>query len=1058
MPQHTDLTFFTNEPERDLYSRFCKILKSNTQFFDILVGYFRTSGFFKMYKAMESVEKIRILVGLNVDSYTVKIIDKANSEIEFEAPTTKEAKDAFSNSVEKEFGESDTTSDIEQGVRTFIEWLKIGKLEMRMYVDSPIHAKVYIMRKDMEKTPDSFGSVITGSSNFSAAGLQNNLEFNVELKDSRDVQFALDKFEELWAKGVPITQDYIEAVEKKTWLRNDITPYEIYLKTLYEFFREEINSDKDLLADDLLPDGYMRLQYQIDAVVQAKKILEAYNGVFISDVVGLGKTYICAMLAKSLKKSRKLIICPPVLVDYWKDVLLEFDVAAEVESLGKLESILDKGVDKYKYVFIDEAHRFRNQGTESFSNLHKICFGKKVVLISATPINNYSSDIENQIYLFQPKHNSTIVGVKNLENFFRDLRVKEKKFTKGTQMYLDQVRANSEEIRDKLLRHIMIRRTRGEIVEYYAEDLEKQGLTFPKLGTPEPIVYVFDDDTNTVFNETVEVIKNFKYSRYKPLVYLKDTKKYASLLAAQHNMGGFMKSILVKRLESSFFAFKKTLKRFQESYEKFISMYEAGEVYISKKVDVYDLLDNGDDDKLIELVEAETIMHFKADEFDEKFIKDLKWDLTKLKYLSDMWQNINTDPKLDQFKVELKKNEKLNGNKKIIFTESKETAEYLAENLVDLFKDRVVSYTGSSSLILKAVIEESFNPKYKDKDNDQFDVLITTDVLAEGINLHRANALINYDLPWNPTRIMQRVGRINRVGTEFDQIYVFNFFPTAETSKHLPLKDRIIEKLQAFHDTLGEDFKYLSEEEEVSSQKLFNDLNMDLDVDEESANPELAYLAIIRQIRDNDAGTFEKIKRLPKKAKTGRESCLLEGEATVSFIRKGYLKTFFMTHESETKQISFMDAIEYIKCEPEEKRVSVGKSYFEHFESNNEAFDYYLIEEEVITNSRPAVAGNDQKMIRYLRALLNTIKTFTEDQEDRIRHMIEIWENGDVPANDTKSILKEIKNVEDGVEAYFKIDSMLDDKYFEGRKKVETKSDNEKKEVILSCFMKGVNA
>ena len=534
MVQNTDLTFFTNEPERDLYSRFSKILKSNTQFFDVLVGYFRTSGFFKMYDAMETVEKIRILVGLNVDKYTVKIIDKANAEIKYEAPTMKEAKESFSENVENEFAQSDTTSQIEQGVRTFIEWLKNGKLEMRMYVDAPIHAKVYIMRKDMNKIPDIYGSVITGSSNFSEAGLQNNLEFNVELKDSRDVQFALEKFEELWAQGVPVTEEYIEAVEKKTWLRNDITPYEIYLKTLYEFFREEINSDKDLLADNLLPDGYMKLQYQIDAVVQAKKILEAYNGVFISDVVGLGKTYICAMLAKSLKKGRKLVICPPVLVDYWKDVLLEFDVAAEVKSLGKLESILEKGVDKYKYVFIDEAHRFRNQGTESFSKLHKICYGKKVVLISATPINNYSSDIENQIYLFQPKHNSTIIGVKNLEGFFRELRTKEKKYTKGTQMYLDQLRENSEEIRDKILRHIMIRRTRGEIKEYYAEDLKRQGLSFPKLGTPEPIVYTFDDDTNMVFNETVDVIKNFKYSRYKPLVYLKDTKKYDVLRKDGH--------------------------------------------------------------------------------------------------------------------------------------------------------------------------------------------------------------------------------------------------------------------------------------------------------------------------------------------------------------------------------------------------------------------------------------------------------------------------------------------------------------------------------------------
>ena len=1018
---HTDLTFFTNEPDRNLYDRFSNILKSNTQFFDVLVGYFRTSGFFKMYEAMADVEKIRILVGLNVDKYTVKIIDRANNEIAFDKLTTKEAKEAFNEDVVNEFEKSETNASIEQGVRTFIEWLRNGKLEMRMYVDAPIHAKVYIMRKDMDKTPDTYGSVITGSSNFSEAGLQNNLEFNVELKDSRDVQFALEKFEDLWAKSVPVTDEYIEAVEKKTWLRNDIKPYEIYLKTLYEFFKEEINSDKDLLGDDLLPDGYMKLQYQLDAVVQARKILETYNGVFISDVVGLGKTYICAMLAKALPNGKKLIICPPVLVDYWKEVLLEFDVAAEVESLGKLEKILDKGVDKFKYIFIDEAHRFRNQGTESFSNLHKICYGKKVVLISATPINNYSSDIENQLYLFQPKHDSTIIGLRDLEAFFKELHRKENKYSKGTQLYVDQLRANSEEIRDRILRHVMIRRTRGEIMEYYKDDLEKQGLSFPKLGSPIPIAYEFDDDTNIVFNETVDVIKNFKYSRYKPLTYLKDTKKYATLLAAQHNMGGFMKSILVKRLESSFFAFKNTLARFQQSYEKFLEMYDAGEVYISKKVDVYDLLDSGDDDKLMKLVEEETVMHFKSTDFTEQFIKDLKWDLAKLKYLSDMWTNISFDPKLEQFKKELNENKKLVGNKKIIFTESKETAEYLERELRPIFGDRVISYTGSSTMILKAAIEDSFNPKQKDRDNDQFDVLVTTDVLAEGINLHRANALINYDLPWNPTRIMQRVGRINRVGTEYTEIFVFNFFPTAQSSKHLQLKDRIMEKLQAFHDTLGEDFKYLSDEEQVSSQKLFQDLNADLNADEESSNPELAYLAIIRQIRDNDVNLFDKIKKLPKKAKTGRNSDKVKEDSTISFIRKGFIKSFFITGETETRQISFMDAVSYLKCEPDEPKLSVGKKYFEHYDSNNDAFDESLTVEEVITTSRPAVAANDQKMIRYLRALLQTIRTFTDDEEEKIKRMIEIWENGDVPSNDTKNILKSIKNVADGVEAYHKI-------------------------------------
>ena len=193
---------------------------------------------------------------------------------------------------------------------------------------------------------------------------------------------------------------------------------------------------------------------------------------------------------------------------------------------------------------------------------------------------------------------------------------------------------------------------------------------------------------------------------------------------------------------------------------------------------------------------------------------------------------------------------------------------------------------------------------------------------------------------------------------------------------------------------------------------------------------------------------------MPKEAKTGKLSDLIKEEATLSFIKKGYLKTFFITNKSDTKQISFMDAVNYLKCEPDVEKISVGKEYFTHFDKNNEAFDYSLIEEDVITNNRPVVAGNDQKMIRYLRAL-QSIKSFTDDQEEKIRRMIEIWENGDVPANDTKAIFKEIKNVEDGVEAYYKIEGMLDDKYFEGRKQIENKADGEKKEVILSCYMKG---
>lgn len=1050
---HTDLKFFTNEPERDLYSRFAAILKSNTQFFDVLVGYFRASGFFKMYEALEQVEKIRILVGLNVDRYTVKIIDRVNDEAKYAAISTADGKEMIADEIEKEFETAASSAQVEKGVRVFMDWLKSGKLEMRMYTEAPIHAKVYIMRKDQEKVPDTFGSVITGSSNFSEAGLVNNLEFNVELKDYADVKFALDKFEELWAQGTDIRDTYIEAVEQHTWMRDDITPYQLYLKTLYEFFKEEINADKENF-ETLLPEGYMRLQYQIDAVTQARQKLDAYNGVFISDVVGLGKTYICAMLANSFNRNAyKLIVCPPVLVDYWRSVLQEFDVArCDVESLGKLDKIIARGTDKYSYVFVDEAHRFRNSGTEAFTELHQICRDKKVILISATPINNYTSDVENQIYLFQAKQSGTINGIKNIEGFFRGLNAKLAKKPKGSAAYMEQLRENSEIIRDKLIREVMIRRTRSEIQQYYADDLEKQGLTFPKAGSPEKIIYSFDEETEDAFSQTINIIKDFKYARYTPLLYLKDKKKYATMLAAQRNMGGFMKGILVKRLESSFYAFRKTLERFIESYEKFIEMSKTGKIYISKKVNVYDLLDDGNTQKLMYLIEQQDVMEFETKEFSSQFFRDLQADLAQLKSMQFIWSLIGNDPKLNEFKRNLTTNPLMKDKKAIVFTESTETAQYLYEELKEIYRERIIYFSGQSSSALKVEIEDSFNPKFKNKNNDKYDLLITTDVLAEGINLHRANVLVNYDLPWNPTRIMQRVGRINRVGTEYDRIYVFNFFPTAQSKKQMPLEERILEKLQAFHDTLGEDFKYLSDDEEVSSKKLFSDLTSDLDGEEESTNPELAYLAIIRQIRDNDPKLFSMIKRLPKKAKAGKSSEKVSEDSTVTFIRQGALKTFFISSEAETKQLSFMQAIDLIKAESDDAKVSVSSKFYEHFDSNSTAFDQMLVAEEEVSTEKVMVAGNDAKIIRLLKAM-KTEPRLTDDQEQTIEKLIVLWENGEIPAKVSKDVMKKSKVVGDVLELYYEILKLVPPTYFEERKSQKTQVDGEK-QIVLSCYLK----
>ena len=1054
---HNDLTFFTNEPERNLYDRFNKILKSNTKYYDMLVGYFRTSGFYLMHPAMKDVEKIRILVGLNVDGKTVEIIQRAeNEQMSFEM-SHKEVKDEFSDDIAEEMENSQDTYDVEKGIKTFIAWLQSGKMEMRIYPEAPIHAKVYIMRKDMEKVPDQYGTVITGSSNFSKAGLVNNLEFNVELKDSRDVNFALEKFEELWARSINISDEYIETINKKTWIRDDITPYELFLKTLYEYFKEEINEDKSYDWDEILPDGFMNLQYQTDAVIQAKKILDAYNGVFISDVVGLGKTFICAMLAQKLK-GRKLVICPPVLKDYWERTLQQFDVQAKVESLGKLDSILEDNdlMKNIKYVFIDEAHRFRNEKTESFQKLHEICYNKKVVLVTATPQNNFSSDIANQIYLFQPKNNSTIIpNNKNLERFFGKLDGKLKKLDKGTVKYSETLKDNSEIIRDKVLRNVMIRRTRKEIMEYYKDDLEKQGLKFPKLGNPEKIIYSFDDDIDQVFNYTISSIQKLTYARYKPLTYLEEIpKEIASLLVSQRNMSGFMKSILIKRLESSFVAFKKTLGRFIKSYSMFLEMCKEGEVYISKKVDVYDLLDSGEDEKLMNLVEEDIVQHFSIKSFNKNFIPSIEYDLNLLKNLESQWRKIIEDPKKDQFLKELRKNPKLKNKKIIIFSESRETAEYVGNYLEKDYSGQVLVYSGQGSRAIRQEIEANYNPDYIYDKKDDIRFLVTTDVLAEGINLHRSNVIINYDLPWNPTKIMQRVGRINRVGTEHDEIHVFNFFPTAQANAHLPLEENIILKIQAFHDTLGEDFKYLSEEEEVSSHKLYTKLNSKESFEDEDneLESELKYLKVIRDIRDTDEELFEKIKKLPKKSKSGRIYKDINKDKTISFIKKGSLKKFFMADSEDAEELYFLQAIKHLESQASEKRIKVPKDYFNHLELNKLQFEIALTEEEEIVVGKASKSTNDSKVIKILKAIRRN-KTFTDGEEDLIKQMISTWEDGNIPSSISKDVLKEIKGIVDPVRIFYIIRDLLPEKYLEkrhGKKRTNLSGDTE---IILSSYL-----
>ena len=506
----SDLTFFTNEDGQKLEDRFKRTLK-DVQYFDILVGYFRTSGFYRLYQDFENIDKIRILVGLNADKKAVDIIQTTKQiQLGFESHTN--TKEKFSASIIQELYESDDNYEIEFGITKFIEFIKSGKLEIKAYPSYNIHAKVYISR--FKADDRDFGRVITGSSNFSESGLNSQYEFNVELKNTSDVQYALNKFEDLWKDAVDLSDVYINTIQKDTWLNDEITPYELYLKFLYEYFKENLSRKETL--DIQLPKDFMKLEYQHEAVRTLSEIVESYNGAFIADVVGLGKTYITAMYMQTLP-GKKLIICPPPIIESWEDAISDFGVrSAKVVSLGKLEHIKKKGYEDYQYIFVDEAHRFRNENTTQYQMLHEICYGKKVVLITATPLNNSIYDFYPLIKFFQSANNSDIPGMKNLEAFFVKTRNTLKNIDKGSPEYLEEVKKISKVVRDRILKYIMVRRTRKDVKQYFKEDIEKQGLTFPEVDTPHKIIYTFDKETDAIFNKTIKRLKDFSFARYQP--------------------------------------------------------------------------------------------------------------------------------------------------------------------------------------------------------------------------------------------------------------------------------------------------------------------------------------------------------------------------------------------------------------------------------------------------------------------------------------------------------------------------------------------------------------
>ena len=1000
--------FFTNEKENTLLEKIEGVFKyKKVHFFDALVGYFRASGYFRIRKFIQDTPRIRFLVGINIDKLTYQ----ANQQGLLFNPNAEQSQEEFFNEVKKNIQEAKYDKEVEDGMYQFIEDIVSGKISMRIHPKQNIHAKIYIFREE-EYHPHGYGSVITGSSNLTEAGLEKNFEFNVELRYDDDIKYATETFERLWEESVEIDLSHVEKLKKDSYLSTDFTPYEIYLKFLLEYFGKSIDFDPNSVSD--LPKGYMKLSYQVDAVNDGYAKMMKHNGFFLSDVVGLGKTIVSALIAKKFffsngfptHRSHTLVIVPPAMKTSWEDTLDEFKLDnVTIITNGSLHKI--KNPERYDLIIVDEAHKFRSDTASMYNELQKLCktkavhndgsvHDKKVILVSATPLNNRPEDIANLVYLFQDSKESTLEEG-NLQRFFREQIDRYRKLKKEQDMKIvsKEIKSIYEKIRIKVVEPLTVRRTRTDLKENeaYKKDLDNQGVIFPDVKPPHKIYYQLDPNLEHLYDKTIQYLSDsaegLKYYRYQAIKYLKEDKKSkykkADMISIQ--LAGIMKTLLVKRIDSSFYAFKQSLIRYYNANRVMLEMFKNGTIYIAPNLKVNEYMIEDREDELIKLIEDArysdpTIEICTPDDFVEGFADGILHDDKILSDLVAMWEEIDYDPKLEVF-IERMGSELFdksinNEGKLLVFSESKETTQYLMTSLKERGYSRILMVTSDNRNDVMSVLKENFDAKYSGPRKNDYDIVISTEVLAEGVNLHRANVIVNYDTPWNSTRLMQRIGRVNRIGSVAKEVHVFNFFPTSKVNDDIELEKKAKMKLFAFHAALGEDSQIYSTDENPETFGLF-----DKDIDEDR-DEKLRYLMWLRKLKQDNPELIKRISKLPMRARVGRKSKLFKN-GTITFIRNKRRDAFtFVREDGSSEELTFIEAVKVFEARMDERslplhekhhnQVSLALSIFTDMEEQSK-----ILHRKVNTAQGP----NEKKAIAYLDGFMS-ISNISEYEEDMI--------------------------------------------------------------------------
>ena len=875
---------------------------------DIAVGYFFMSGFTEVAHELSGVAKIRILVGrtdravLDDVAAAINHHDTLGEYLAAHTPIRRSESDRLRGEAGRQVGSSagssPQTDGEQQGITRIRDLIAAGRLEIRAYLKERLHAKAYICHYDRVAVQSS---AIVGSSNFSLAGFAGNTELNVRF-DGRAVADLDAWFENLWQDAADITELALAELNR-SWAVAETKPYDVYLKALYELYHSETGS----AVIEAGGRGPQLANFQLDAVRRGLDIIAEHGGCYIGDVVGLGKTFIGAKILEQLKSiepkaGNPLIICPAPLVPMWQDVNQIYQLGADIVSQSNIAAPAEAEWDeeqedwvfndvsvrgqslsqRYPHngpVLIDEAHHFRNSSNNRYRGVKNYLQDgdHKVILLSATPQNLSPMDIYHQVSAFMDDDDHGLpIDPPNLQRYFR-AHSKDASDSEAARRAIQRA-----------LTPIFIRRRRRDIVEIYGDSAAVNGQPV-KFPTPqlENLAYRLDQVYAAAGGSAAlfELLKRHKGARYQPLDYLKpahrDDRRYDALKRSRGRVAGLIKTLTLKRLESSVHAFRCTLDTLIKSNENFRKALENGYVPTGRLAtrllndpdfDPDRMLDDlADDEAESGRHNAHPARHFNAG----RWRADLKSDCDLLVAIRDSIDDIGApdDDKLSRLRAFL--DTLTAGNEKaLVFSESRDTVEYLYRELNPGGENPEIAMLTSRNNDRQADIIARFSPasnqaSRRDILDRPIRILLATDVVSEGQNLQDCNRVVNYDLHWNPVKLIQRFGRVDRIGAMADTVYLHNMWPDAGIDETLSLTDRIGARIRSFHNVIGADSPVLSPDEKLNTEAMYR-IYAQGELPDDAADDLLDAgaatqnnIALLQRIRNDDPDLYDHASRLP---------------------------------------------------------------------------------------------------------------------------------------------------------------------------------------------------